>query len=213
MKMKLTLIRHGQTQGNIDRRFSGCRTDEPLTAAGKAALCAVEGDGRDGGPGENSRIFVSPMLRTRQTAEILFPGREKTVIEDLKEIDLGILEPHNHEELDGDPDYQAWIDSGGLAQIPGGESLVSFAERAMKGLAEAVKEAASSASDEIYAVVHGGTIMAIMSGLTGEDYYGFMSENGCGYTIDLEVDDAGNIAHAGAYDRFCGGIRDGSADS
>lgn len=212
MKMKLTLIRHGQTQGNIERRFSGCRTDEPLTDAGRAALCAVGGSGGSGGIGEGSMVFVSPMIRARETAEILFPGLEKTVIEDLKEMDFGMLEPHNHEELDGDPDYQAWIDSGGLAEIPGGESIASFSQRAMRGLAAAVRQAASSTSKEIYAVAHGGTIMAIMSSLTGRAYYDFMSDNGCGYTVELEVDDAGNIVAAGAYDRFRGGIRDGSCD-
>ena len=28
--MRWVLIRHGQTQGNLEHRYIGCRTDEPL---------------------------------------------------------------------------------------------------------------------------------------------------------------------------------------
>ena len=34
---KILLIRHGKTQGNLERRYIG-RTDEPLCEAGRAAL-------------------------------------------------------------------------------------------------------------------------------------------------------------------------------
>ena len=36
--MRWILIRHGQTQGNRERRYIGCRTDEPLCPEGIAQL-------------------------------------------------------------------------------------------------------------------------------------------------------------------------------
>lgn len=36
--MKWLLIRHGQTQGNVERRYIGCRTDEPLCPQGIEVL-------------------------------------------------------------------------------------------------------------------------------------------------------------------------------
>ena len=67
-------------------------------------------------------------------------------------------------------------------------------------------------AETMYIVAHGGTAMALMSWLTGEDYYTFNLPNGAGYEIELETDDGGNVLAATAYDRFFGGLCDGSAD-
>ena len=77
-------------------------------------------------------------------------------------------------------------------------------------LMEAVASAARKGADTLYLVVHGGTIMAVMSSLTGKDYFDFNAPNGAGYIIDLETDDAGNVTASTTYDRFCGGLRAGS---
>ena len=37
----------------------------------------------------SQKLFVSPMLRCRQTAELLFPGQEQVVIDKLREMDFG----------------------------------------------------------------------------------------------------------------------------
>ena len=121
--MKCYLIRHGMTQDNIDLNFSGCRTDTPLLKQGIDMLDEVKD------VPENSILYVSPMLRARQTAEIMFPDMEQIIIDDLREMDFGIFEAKNHKMLDGDPDYQAWLDSDGMMKIPGGESVGIFRER------------------------------------------------------------------------------------
>ena len=204
--MKCYLIRHGITEDNIELLFSGCRTDSPLTREGMDALMAVEN------VPENSILFVSPMLRARQTAEIMFPDLKQTVIDEIREMDFGAFEAKNHKMLNGDPDYQAWLDSGGYMKIPGGESIAVFKERILEGLKKAVQIARKEGADNVYIVAHGGTLMAAMSSLTGEDYFDFNVPNGMGYCIELEADDAGNIVAAGSYDRFCGGLRDGYRD-
>ena len=204
--MKCYLIRHGITQDNIDLKFSGCQTDTPLIQKGIEQLDAV----RD--VPQNSILYVSPMLRARQTAAIMFPGKKQHIVDSFKEMDFGIFEAKNHLMLNGDPDYQAWLDSGGEDKIPGGESIGMFAGRTYAAFEKAIAEAAGGGIGTVYIVAHGGTLMAVMSTLTGEDYFGFNVPNGMGYVIELEADDAGNITSAGSYDRFCGGLRDGYRD-
>ena len=198
--MTCYLIRHGKTQSNIERRYSGCNTDESLSPE-------YTDDLKPAGPCAGHMLFISPMKRTAETAEIMFPGMEAEVIRDLREMDFGIFEGKNHSELDGDPDYQEWIDSMGMSSIPEGECLDCFRERTMNGFRKAVCIAAVRNVPVIYIVAHGGTVMSVMSSLFGGNYYDYYSDNGQGYVLELEVDDAGNIVAAGAYDRFCGGIR------
>lgn len=202
-KIKCYLIRHGITEGNTVLHFNGSGTDEPLTEEGKEELKKIE----DVKPG--SLLFASPMTRALETADIMFPGMKRTVIEDLREMHFGIFEGKNHKMLDGKPEYQAWLDSGGTAKIPEGESIGSFRERAWKGFTEALAIAARQGADTVYLVVHGGTIMAVMSSLTGKDYFDFNAPNGAGYIIEVEIDDAGNVTASTTYDRFCGGLRAG----
>ena len=64
--MSWILIRHGMTEGNKERRYVGCRTDEPLCAEGTARL------EKQAYP-EADRVFVSPMKRCLETATILYP--------------------------------------------------------------------------------------------------------------------------------------------
>lgn len=227
--MKVIIVRHGRTQSNIERRYCGCRSDDPLSEAGKEELAdCSEQLSELGITNDECVLAASPMKRAIQTAKIMFPEitranlndtNEATIrtIYELREMDFGIFEGKCHAELDGQSEYQAWVDSGGTMQIPGGESMESFRQRTMEGLRKAISVALSGAAPDmdtaggvgakaLIIVAHGGTVMAIMSALTGENYYDFYSDNGCGYTIDLEVDNAGNIIAAGAYDRFCGRI-------
>lgn len=200
--MKCILIRHGRTQGNIERRYSGGRTDDPLSDEGRSMLVPADI------PAEYPMYFASPMARTRETASRVFPGADIHVIEEFREMDFGRFDGKCHSELDGDPDYQAWIDSGGTGQIPGGESMATFAERSMRALSKAAGMCVNEGADCLCAAVHGGSIMAIMNALTGEPYYGFYVDNGEGYMIELDVDESGSIIGAGAYEKFSSRIHD-----
>ena len=204
--MRCYLIRHGMTAGNTKRCFNGCRTDESLTSEGREALKAAEG------VPEGAVLFSSPMKRALETAGIMFPGRDPVIIDDFREMDFGVFEGKNHRMLDGDPDYQAWLDSGGAVRIPGGECIADVVRRGMKALNLAVSVARERDADTICIVAHGGLIMAVMSALTGEDAMAFNPPNGAGFITELETDDAGNVISATAYDRFFGGLSDGSSD-
>lgn len=176
--MKLHLIRHGMTAGNLGKRYIG-RTDEPLCPEGISALKAVSYPA----PGI---LICSPMERCIQTAGLIFPRTEPLIYPGLRECDFGDFEGKNYRELTGDPDYQRWIDSGGTLPFPGGEAPGEFRERCC---AEFLRAAAENASaDALTFVVHGGTIMAVLERFTlpARGYYDWRCENGCGYSAEFD---------------------------
>lgn len=63
-QMKIYLLRHGETAYNVDHRYQGV-TDIPLSPAGLAALKQADFLPKT--------VYVTPLKRTKQTAEILFP--------------------------------------------------------------------------------------------------------------------------------------------
>ena len=170
--MKWVLIRHGQTQGNLEQRYIGSGTDEPLCAKGKEALAA------SAYPAVR-RVFASPMKRCIETARLIYPHIEPEIVEDFRECDFGAFENKSYAELSGRGDYQAWIDSGGEMPFPGGESRADFAARCVAAFEHL------DAQEDTALVVHGGTIMAIMASFAAPkgSYYNFQARNGEGYVL------------------------------
>ena len=107
--MQLLLIRHSITAGNLEHRYIGCRTDEPLCEAGIALAQQKSVEFRRSFPAPEL-VLVSPMQRCRQTAEILFPHMPQKIVWGLQECDFGAFEGKNYQELSGDTSYQSWID-------------------------------------------------------------------------------------------------------
>ena len=162
--IKLWLIRHGKTEGNKLARYIGT-TDEPLCQEGIEFLKKMDYP-------KVQEIYVSPLRRCVQTAEILFP--EKPV--------------HIIKELDGNPNYQAWIDSNGTLPFPGGESREEFRNRNLRGFEKVVTSCIRSHVTEVALVVHGGTIMNIMEEYTDiqKQFYEWHVKNGGGYEVELD---------------------------
>ena len=98
-QIELYLIRHGMTPGNVEHRYIGRQTDEPLSEDGRQQLekrkdqwtqvCRTW---------DMPYVFVSPMLRCRQTAEILFPQIPQIEIDPWREMDFGEFEGKNYAE-------------------------------------------------------------------------------------------------------------------
>lgn len=179
MTAEVLLIRHGRTKGNLEGRYVG-RTDEPLVPSEKEVLKLRE-------IFEPQFLFISPMLRCRETAAVLFPECEPVVIPELAEICFGAFEYLSYQELNGRADYQAWIDSGGAAPFPGGESREEYQRRVLVGVGRMCGVLQASEKDPVRAaaVVHGGTIMALLAqlGTPRKDYFDWHVGNGCGYRV------------------------------
>ena len=202
IKVKITWIRHGMTRANEEHRYLG-KTDEPLSEKGIRFLQEKKKKSFFNAP---EFLYASPMKRCVQTAELLF-RRKPVLILEWKEMDFGQFEGKNYEELKDNPDYQKWIDSNGTLPFPGGEPREQFIRRSMEGfdwmmsdiLIKSEKNTGIQNGTEtqdlknnceteipVVAVVHGGTIMAVLSSLTGGEYFDFQVKNGEGYETVLE---------------------------
>lgn len=180
--MKIYLIRHGMTEGNTKKRYIGT-TDEHLCDRG---VCELESK-RKWYAFRPDMLLVSPLLRCRQTADILFPGVEQQIVEGLRECDFGDFENKNYQELSGNADYQKWVDNGGKIPFPGGEDPAAFQNRCVQAFLETEKKLQTSLRPDDCAVfvIHGGTIMSIMDrvGIPKKTYFDYMLGNGEGYLL------------------------------
>ena len=150
--MQITLIRHGKTAGNLERRYTGV-TDVPLCPEGRAEAERARKD-------ETLKaVYVSPLKRARETAAILFPNAEQIVVGNLHEMDFGDFEGRTADEMADDPAYRKWVDDFCEGACPNGESQEGFFRRVTEAFGETL---ASLDSDALF-VVHGGVIMAIMT--------------------------------------------------
>lgn len=181
--MKLQFIRHGATASNGLKRYLGT-TDEMLSEKGIAAIRQRKAEGKY--PSADL-VASSPMKRCLQTAELIYGSRAFIRIEEWKEIDFGSFECKNYIELQDNPDYQKWIDSQGKLPFPGGESREAFIERCTAGFRSFCRQIQNRnpQPEAVSMIVHGGTIMSILSSFSREEYYSFQCENGEGYSCEL----------------------------
>ncbi|NKQ57367.1 bifunctional RNase H/acid phosphatase [Amycolatopsis sp. K13G38] len=132
---RLLLLRHGQTEMSIDRRYSG-RGDVVLTEHGRqqaaAAAKRLAGMPEVVKAGEAVRIIASPLMRAKQTAQAVADavgGRVETH-QGLLETDFGEWEGLTFAEAaERDPElHGSWIRDTTVAP-PGGESFESVHRR------------------------------------------------------------------------------------
>ena len=187
--MRVLLIRHGKTKGNEEHRYIG-RTDESLSEIGKKEILERKKNVYHSFITE--LVFTSSMKRCVETAKLIFPKASIYQEERLIECNYGIFEYKNYQELNGNKEYQAWIDSGRTLPFPGAESTEGFKRRCQAGFAKIVRQmgeleakAPGDVSIRIAVVVHGGTIMAILEryGCPKKDYFDYQVKNGCGYIL------------------------------
>ena len=184
-QITLVLIRHGATKSNEERRYLG-KTDELLSKEGERQL--VEYKKLHLYPNIDF-LFTSPMKRCIQTADILYSELQPVQMKEWEEMDFGAFEGKNYVELQEDKRYQAWIDSNGTLPFPEGESREEFTIRCDKGfqkMIEKVKQIKEEGQKTIGMIVHGGTIMAMLSRYGKEDYFDYQVANGRGYVCTVK---------------------------
>lgn len=156
---KIHLIRQGLTSANLEGKYIGNRTDLPLSDKGIDELRLLR-DSVD--YPDIQRLYTSPMLRCRQTAEILYPDTDYKEIDELTEYDFGEFEGKTARELEGQENFKLWA-AGKLAAAPGGESTTDFVKRLALGFRFAVEDMMSAGADNAAAIMHGGAIMMLLS--------------------------------------------------
>ncbi|MCA0328782.1 MAG: bifunctional RNase H/acid phosphatase [Actinobacteria bacterium] len=155
------LVRHGVTQHSLERRFSGSggRLDPPLVDEGRAQVGAAAAElvARGGA----DVLVCSPMLRTRQTAEILGRslGLEPVVVDGLEEGRFGEWDGATFAEVmtRWPKELEAWLGSPDVAP-PGGESLRDIHSRVGAALQQVLDRYRGA---RIAVAAHVGSIRAL----------------------------------------------------
>ncbi|MEE3419578.1 MAG: histidine phosphatase family protein [Lachnospiraceae bacterium] len=165
--MKILMIRHGRTSGNLRRAYIGMRSDEPILPGEKDRAQKRKAFL----PEAVDQICISPMLRCRETARAFFENVPLTPVAGFREMDFGEFEGKTYQDLQENAAYQAYIDSGGETAFPGGESRAEFEARVKDAALPVFRELMHKSGGDrpvpgpdsaAVFVVHGGTIMALL---------------------------------------------------
>ena len=148
--LDLFLVRHGQTQWNLDKRLQGS-TDNPLDATGRQQ--AAELATKLGGV-KFDHIYSSNLTRAKETAAAFSGATPVTPLQALNERSFGKFEGIFEDQRDA-ARYAEFQKRGSVLTdtLDGGESLQSQADR----VAGAVKQiVARHPSGNVAIVAHGG---------------------------------------------------------
>jgi broad specificity phosphatase PhoE len=162
--MLLYLVRHAQTASSAVDSFNGQR-ELPLTEQGRAQAAKLSDRLRII---EWEAVYRSPLGRTGETAALIAPGREATVLPGLIEINYGAWEGMSVQQArDLDPaHYQAWEKDPSTVSPPGGETASQVADRALAAL-EQIRAAHEGAQKPVLAVSHKATLRVLGAALSG----------------------------------------------
>lgn len=164
MKTTLYLIRHGQSLGNVQRRFLG-HTDWDLTELGyrQAARTAVLFQEMPVDVVVSSDLVramhtVLPIAESHRLPLLLDPG--------FREIFAGDWEGRTFEEIEAlYPDaYAVWKENIGRAATPGGETVEALYRRVFAALR---RTAEAHAGKTVVIGTHATPIRVLMTGISG----------------------------------------------
>lgn len=136
MRTLMYLIRHGATEANLARpaRLQG-RSDVPLAALGvrqaeatRHALSHVR----------FAAAYTSPLLRARQTAEIIAPYLTPQPVDAIRECDVGQWEGLDWDAIRNDhaPAYAKYMSDPSRHGYPGGETFADVLARTTPAFAD-----------------------------------------------------------------------------
>lgn len=178
---RIHLIRHGLTEANLDGRYCGT-LDLPLCDEGREQLDKLL---NDYSYPYVDRVYASPLLRARETAEILFPGCEYIAVENLREASFGRFEGLRMSDLRNDEEFAKWLVPGTEFTPAGVEPAKNFYVRCRQGMIQVVDDMMQSGITSAAVVTHAGVISAIMAALVfpQRSFYDWKCDAGCGFTL------------------------------
>ena len=139
-RTRVLLVRHGQSEGNAERRFGG-HSPTPLSPLGRAQ---AEATARALASEGVTAVYSSDLLRAVQTAEPLAraTGLEISRTAALRERSVGLMEGLTFEEAAAahPEEYAALLRRDFEHVLAGGESYRQLLDRAAAGLDRAVEQ-------------------------------------------------------------------------
>ncbi len=168
----LYVIRHGQTQHNLEELLQGSGVDAPLNQTGEIESRAAGLYIRKKAI-RFKRIFCSPLLRTRQTLEHILTHSEHdsdyhhSVDPRLVECCYGVCEGQHRSVYD--QLRSEWTGEPHEFKAPGGESRSELFSRVSNWLDDLLLHSEAVGEHENWLVVsHGGTISALTALIHGQ---------------------------------------------
>lgn len=184
---RLLLVRHGETQWNRQTRFQG-NIDVPLNDNGREqarkAAQFLQNVPLD-------FAFSSPMLRPKETAEIILqyqPHVQLELEDGLREIGHGLWEGKLEAEIEQTypGELHRWRTVPAQVQMPEGENLRQVWERAVEAW-QSILESVGNQTKTGLVVAHDATnkvLLCHILGLTADHFWNFRQGNGAVSVID-----------------------------
>jgi phosphoserine phosphatase len=164
MAATLIVVRHGQTNWNVNGRYMGW-TDEPLNDEGVRQAQSVARRLREW---PISAVYSSPLQRAARTAEIVAGPHSVVVqkIDELGEMRIGAWEALFARDIAATyPDlWRTWRTNPGDFRMPGGESLGEVRERVIRAFDRITAE---SEGKMVLAVTHDVVVRLLSAACLG----------------------------------------------
>lgn len=160
--MRLYLVRHGEAEGNRQRRYIGWE-DLPLTRAGEEQARTLA---QALAHHPITAVHSSDLSRASATATAIAALHHLPVLTDpnLREVNFGAWSGLTYDEIartHAGP-LRTWIGDPELHAPPGGESLKELRRRALRAIPR---------QDGALVVSHGGTLRALLTHWTGRKFW------------------------------------------
>ena len=165
-KLRLVLVRHGETDANAEGRIQGQTPPPafPLSDTGLAQAEKLRARFEQEGL-EPTHVYASPLPRARETAEIVARQWPAPIAfsDDLMEHDLGIVSGLTREEIPSKhPDIDFALESERkFAGVEGAESLEQRRDRGRRVVETVVRD--HTDGDVVVMFAHGGIIQNIVA--------------------------------------------------
>lgn len=157
--MNIYIIRHAQTTMNAKGKVFSGATNVSLSQTGIEVTKELS---KNQLWTNIDHAFITPLVRTRETADILFPSYiPRTVIQEFAEMDFGdyegrVMTPDNQ----NDPIFNKWLNAPEKLTFPNGDNLMFHAKDAYNAL---LNIAIQAKYENIAIVSHATTIRLMLS--------------------------------------------------
>lgn len=184
MKLQFALIRSGMTIMEEDGIFLG-EQDTGLSVKGteqlrkKAAQRVYP---------EVPLVYTSPMLRSRETAGVLYPSTITIVLNELRPMEMGRFAGRNFRYIQADPEYRAWAESKQADAFPQGENPYLFRSRSVHAFTGIVDELNSKGIERAAIILHRMVMYTILDRfvIPRAQYRSWERSHGDGYLIEFD---------------------------
>ena len=176
--MDIILIRHGETEANINKVFSPF--DVKLSSRGKEQILKSKEYIHSL---DFNKVYVSPLNRAIDTMKLLDLNGE--IENRIREIDFGILEGKSYVEANGEypVETEKWANDPMNYAVPRGETLISAYKRIEEFLCELIKK-----DENVILICHEGIIKLALCFVfdNPEYFFRFKAENVSISSITIE---------------------------